>query len=146
MNFLSNLSMEDSAGRIVLLVVVVSGLVQLSPIQINPWSWIAKKVGREMNGELIEKVDGLESKVTELSYAVGEQNAKNARAKILRFGDELMHGRRHSKDHFDEILLCITEYQQYCHDHPDFKNHMTETTTKYILTAYEHCMTEHSFL
>ena len=34
-------------------------LVQVSPIKVNPWSWLARKIGRAINGEVIDRVDRL---------------------------------------------------------------------------------------
>lgn len=107
---------------------------------------VAKK--RAINGEVLEKVNQLEADVLKLRDEEDERNAKAARIRILHFGDELLHSpdQRHSKEHFDEILQSITEYNQYCKDHPNFKNHMTEATTKHILKTYDKCLEENAFL
>lgn len=133
-------------GYVAAALVALSTIIQISPIKINPWSWIAKKIGRAINGEVIEKVNKIETEFTVMRESFDEREARDARTKILRFGDEILHDVKHSKDHFDEILLCITDYAQYCDAHPSFKNHMTESTTKHILNTYEKCMQEHSFL
>lgn len=129
-------------------IAVIAGatLIQITPIKINPWTWLAKIIGRAINSEVIEKVDSLEKKVDKLERDTGEQAAKDCRVRILHFGDEILHGVKHSKEHFDQILLDITEYEQYCDDHPDFKNNMTALTTKRIKATYEECHAEHSFL
>ena len=67
---------------------------------------------------------------------MAEQSARNSRARILRFGDEILHGTKHTQEHFDEILGCITEYTKYCDEHPDFMNHVTVKTTQHILDVY----------
>ena len=41
--------------------VAVPTLIQISPIKVDPWTWLARKVGRAINGELMEKFDRLES-------------------------------------------------------------------------------------
>lgn len=137
-------------GRIAAVVAVLGVFIQITPVKFNPLSWIAKKIGRAMNGEWEDKMDkrmdNFEIKVDKLEHSMDESNAKNNRTKILRYGDEILRGQRHSKDHFDEILVCITEYDQYCASHPDFKNHITEITTKRILATYEKCLEENSFL
>lgn len=130
------------------IVFVLSVLVQITPIKINPWSWLARKIGKAINHETNEKMDKLAAKVEKLQNSVDENAAKFAREKILEFGDDLIYqpGRKHSKDRFDDVVQHITEYDTYCTDHPEFKNHMTESTTKLILSTYEKCMAEHSFL
>lgn len=113
-------------------------LVQLSPIKIDPWTWLARKIGHAINGDVIAQLD-------ELKTAFEERAAKDARIRILRFGDEILHGIHHSKEHFDQILQDITEYEQYCKDHPEFKNKMTVLTTKHIMETYSACFDERSF-
>lgn len=126
--------------------IALSAIIQISPIKLNPWSWIAKKIGRAVNGEMIEKVSKLEKDFSEMRDSLSERDAKNARTKILRFGDELRRGLKHSKDSFDDILVSITEYESYCNKHEEFKNKITERTTKYIVEIYDRCMQENSFL
>ena len=40
--------------------------------------------------------------------------------KILRFNDELIHGVRHTKEHFDEMLDIVYDYEDYCQKHKKF--------------------------
>ena len=39
-----------------------------------------------------------------------ENKAVEARTRILRFGDEVSHGKNHSRDHFQQVLFDITNY------------------------------------
>lgn len=114
-------------------------VVQVSPIKINPWTWIIKKIGHAMNGELIRKVD-------EIERQMGEDRAVTARVRILAFNDELLQGQKHSKESFDQCLDDITHYSHYCQKHKDFENERTVLATKNIAATYERCMRERSFL
>lgn len=120
-------------------------LIQIAPIKINPWTWVARTIGRAINAEVIQKVDKLESDLQSLKANTDEQTAKGCRVRILHFGDEILHGVKHSKEHFDQILMDITDYENYCREHPGFKNNMTAITTSQIKTTYEQCLEEHSF-
>lgn len=153
MDAISNLTLGEIAGWLAICVVAVSGIIQIAPIKINPWSWLGKQIGKAINGEVIAKVDSLQEEiisvkedVTKMQELNDEREAKAARTRILRFGDEILHGVKHSKDHFDEILLCGTEYDQFCREHPDFKNHMTERIMNLITKTYDKCIEENSFL
>ena len=126
--------------------VAVPTLIQISPIKVDPWTWLARKVGRAINGELMEKFDRLESKVDQNQQIADERAAKDIRIRILRFGDEILHEREHSKEHFDQILQDITEYDAYCFEHPDFKNNMTHLTTRSIMETYSRLWEKHDFL
>ncbi len=95
-----------TGGGGVLLVLLT--LIQITPVKINPWSWFARKIGRAVNGELSAKVDKLGIDVRSLRREFEEREATVCRTHILRFGDEILHGVRHSKEHFDQILTDIT--------------------------------------
>ena len=143
---ISKMTTGQITGSLALLVLVASYFVEISPIKINPWGRVGKTIGRAINGELIEKVDALDKRVTSLKNSVDERAATDARTKILRFGDECLHGEKHSKEHFDQILRDITEYEQYCADHPDFKNNMAVLTIGSIKSIYQQRLRDHDFL
>lgn len=145
---LADMTLSELLGRIALIAAALSFVIQISPIKLNPWSWVARKIGKAINHDINDKVDLLSKKVDKLQAGQDENAAKLAREKILEFGDDLIYQpeRRHSKDRFDDVVQHITEYDGYCKEHPEFKNHMTETTTRLILNTYEKCMREHSFL
>jgi benzoyl-CoA reductase/2-hydroxyglutaryl-CoA dehydratase subunit BcrC/BadD/HgdB len=140
------MTLKELLGSGALLVALLATLIEISPIKIDPWSKLAKWIGRAINGDVITKVDKLESDIKKMQDDAEEREAKECRARILRFGDEILHSQKHSKEHFDQILQDITEYEKYCEEHKDFHNNMTIITTKTILEAYEKCLHEHSFL
>lgn len=121
-------------------------LLQLSPIKLDPWTWLARKIGRAVNRDVMERMDQLEKAVSSIREMSDARAAISARVRILRFGDEILHGLHHSKEHFDQILQDITEYEQYCKDHPGFVNNMTVLTTKHIKETYSDCFEQHKFL
>ena len=75
-----------------------------------------------------------------------ERDAISCRARILHFGDETIHGVRHTKEHFDQILRDITTYERYCDDHPNFENNTTVLTSQRIKDIYEECLKTKDFL
>ena len=121
-------------------------LVQIAPIKINPWGWLGKKIGRAINGEVIEKVDSLSKDVAKNKADDDEQWASLSRSHILRFGDELLHGVAHSKEHFDQILLDISKYEKYCAEHKDYLNDVAHETIKRIKKTYQKCLEDNNFL
>ena len=128
------------------IVVIVLTFIQVSKIQINPWSWLAKKIGKAINGEIIEKVDKLSDDLSQLRLESEERDATACRTRIMRFNDEILQGREHTKEHFDQTLIDITNYERYCEEHPKFKNSVAVATIANIRRVYEKCMKEKSFL
>ena len=146
MGALTDLSIGQLTLDAALVFAILASIIQISPIKINPWSSLAKAIGRAINKEVIEKVDKLEQDVSTINDKVDETGAKTARARILRFGDEIIHGVRHSKEHFDDVLDDITDYESYCREHPDFKNGKTGLTSSLIEETYKKCLHEHDFI
>lgn len=126
--------------------VIILTLLQIAPIKINPWTMIARKIGKAINGDLLEKVESVEKEMKDIKANISEQAAIDCRARILRFGDEVLHKERHTKEHFDQILRDITSYDNYCREHPDFENHITELTSSRIMEVYKKCCEDADFL
>ena len=127
--------------------------VQISKIQINPWSWLARHIGRAINSEVMEQVEKINAKVSKLEVDIGNarmaderRDIEQHRVRILRFGEEILRGIRHTKEHFDQILIDATNYENYCRGHPDFQNDVTVETIRHIKSVDKKCWEEHSFL
>ena len=125
---------------------VLMTIVQISPIKLNPWSWIGRLIGRAINGEVLEKVDALSKDVKNNKADDDEQWASLSRTHILRFGDELLHGVAHSKEHFDQIMRDISKYEIYCDTHPNYLNGVAHATIQQIKKTYQKCLEENDFL
>lgn len=133
---------RDNGGVVAIGFVGLMSLVEVAPIKINPWSWL----GNVLNKSVITKMDKIEQDVAEVKKEVAESTAVTSRYRILRFDDEILHEVKHSKEHFDQILLDIDVYEKFCEEHPDFKNNLAVMAIKHIKTVYEKCSRENSFL
>ena len=127
-------------------ILVLMTLIQITPIKINPWTRLARGIGRAINGEVIEKVEALSIDVKKNKQDDDEQWASLSRSHILRFGDELRHGVAHSKEHFDQTLLDISKYETYCEAHPTYENDVAHATIKHIRKTYQKCLDDNTFL
>jgi predicted glycoside hydrolase/deacetylase ChbG (UPF0249 family) len=103
--------------------------------------------------QISEKLDAQGKKLNSLEQAFNKKNvedqekeAKAARRRILRTDDEIRIGVRHSKDFFDDVLRDIDSYEEYCDDHPHFKNKCAESAINNVLACYETCKADNSFL
>lgn len=133
--------------------IALLSLVQFSPIKINPWSTIARGLGRAINGELVEKIDNLETEIKDMRTENDKRNAINDerhatlnRTHILHFNDEILHQKEHTKEHFDQILEDIDEYEEYCKEHTDYKNNKAVCAIDNIKSTYKKCLEKNSFL
>lgn len=128
------------------ILILLMTFVQITPIKLNPWTWLGRCIGRAINGEVLEKVDSLSVDVKNNKDGADEEWAELRRTHILRFGDEIRQGLSHSEEHFNQVLYDIHKYELYCNSHKDYENDKAITTIKLIKDAYAKCMTENKFL
>ena len=128
------------------IIAVLMTVVQISPIKIDPWSWLGRCIGRAINGEVLEKVETLTKDVRNNKADDDDKWASLKRSHILAFGDEIRLGVDHSQERFDQILLDISEYEQYCDTHPEYKNDKAPVTIDLIKKTYSKCLTQNKFL
>nr|DAN10582.1 MAG TPA: hypothetical protein [Caudoviricetes sp.] len=147
------LDLNQDLGAIAVLVALVLGFIEKSGIKWNPYSSILKAIGRGINSEMLEKVKNIETGLSNIKQDVDglkkeikETNIVSCRTQFTRFGDELRHGEKHSKDHYDQTLLNITKYEQYCEAHKEFANDVTEATARLIKEDYQNRLETNDFL
>lgn len=138
---LKHLGLYGGGGLLILMT-----LIQISPIKLNPWSWIGRRIGRSINAEVIEKVDKISVDVKRNKDSSDQEWVELRRTNILRFGDEIRLGVSHSEEHFDQVLLDISKYKKYCKDHPSFLNDKASATIDLIKQTYSNCLRENRFL
>ena len=126
--------------------VVLLTLVQISPIKLNPWSKFAQLIGHALNAEVLEQQKQTQQKLDEHIKVDDERNASLLRTQILRFNDELIDDRKHTKEHFIEVLAIIDDYEDYCRDHPDYKNNRCTHAVANISRVYDERLQKHDFL
>lgn len=126
---------------------------KFAPKDKKPWTAILTFIGKiltkefsESQKDLIDKVEALSLKVEKVAESVEETRAIAARVRILSFGDELLEGRLHSKDTYDQTLLDIDNYEKYCKSHENFKNNVTEETVALIKEKYRIRLRKNDFV
>lgn len=143
---------EMIAGGGISLFVLLT-LVQITPLEINPWSTIARAIGRALNGDVLHKLDKLENGQVETRRRLDDhirvdddRNADAHRARVLRFNTELLRGEKHTREDFIEMLAEIDFYERYCKEHPDYENNRAALAIKNIKRVYEERMEKNDFL
>lgn len=103
--------------------------------------------------KILEKLQSIGEEVEELREAIEdcqeqlkEESVIQARIRILRFADDILLGRKHTKDHFDQVMDDITRYEFYCANHPDFPNNITVASTEIIKQNFKESFEKNDFL
>ena len=115
-------------------------LVQFAPVKINPWSALAKTIGKAMGIAAIEKK--LDKHIT----MDDRRNADAHRVRILHFNNELLRDLKHTKEEFIEVLAEIDAYEEYCREHPEYPNNRAVLAIENIREVYKERLKQHDFL
>lgn len=135
-------------------------LVQVSPIKINPWSWIWKMLKwiwrsfcRSLNAEVLAQLSKVQEEQQETKAKLekhiqldDEREADKVRSGILQFNNELLRDIPHTKEEFVEILSKIDWYNKFCENHKDYRNSRAVHAIANIERAYDERLQKHDFL
>ena len=145
---LNNIALYGGSGLLVLLT-----LIQITPIKINPWSAIARWLGRAINAEVLKELDEVRKSQKDtqkkLERHVQADDARNAdmhRLRILQFNNELLRGIPHTREDFIEVLAEIDFYERYCEAHPEYQNNRCVHAIANIGRVYDERLQKRDFL
>ena len=128
------------------LVFILFSLVEVSPVKWNPWSALAKALGRAVNADLLKELSATKAALEKHIQIDDERNADAHRGKILAFNTELLRGIEHTREDFIEVLAEIDQYESYCRTHPDYKNNRAKYAIANIGRVYNDRLKKHDFL
>ena len=149
------------SGGILLLLLT---FIQVTPIKINPWTWLGKCIGKAINQDIVGEIkavkqtqqddqkennrrfSAIEKSQKEFQEYYKQDDAKSARRRILSCADELRIGVHHSQEFFDDVLEDISYYNNYCTENPEFKNMKATVAIELIKETYHECLKENKFL
>lgn len=127
---------EQIVGYIVTVIVAILG---------SSWVGDALRTWREKRSGMVTTNQIMDA-VKSLREDFDEQKAISARVRIVKFNDELLTDKRHSREAFDQCLSDIDTYDRYCADHPKFVNNKTKLSSEHIRNTYRECENNHTFL
>ncbi len=114
------------------------------------WGFIQFLIQRKDNKgdcakKILEMIQKLDEKIDKLDGELSERSAISCRVRIIKFMDEILEGWSHSHDSYVQVMQDITNYLRYCAEHPEFKNHQTETTIAHIKADYQERLEKNDF-
>lgn len=139
---MENITLADIGILVAFLVSLVSGIAYLKK-HLKEWIQTAVKEDFDLLGG---KVDRLQSEMSMMKEEQEKDKADNARYRILRFNDEVLQGKKHSQEHFNQVLMMISGYEHYATEHPSYPNGQAVAAIENIKRVYQKCVTENSFL
>ena len=96
--------------------------------------------------DLLDRLDRIEDKLDGHIAENAKEQADESRMYILRFGDEVKGGVRHSEESWNAVLNNIDKYEQYCSDHENYANSKAVGTIAYLKQLYQERLEKNDFL
>lgn len=121
-------------------------IIQIAPVKINPWSALAKAIGRAINADVLKELKVVKEGLSDHIRMDDERNADEHRSRILRFNNELLRDIPHTKEEFVDVLADIDHYERYCRDHENYRNNRAVHAIANISRVYDDRLREHDFL
>lgn len=130
-------------------ITILSVVVEVAPIKINPWTVIFKYIGGIINRGVYKKLDAIEGATQRNAQAIEdiradmesrfdaydrqdkELQAIGMRNEIINFAENLKLGRIYSEKQFEYILDVISKYYIHCEKY-SIKNHYIDEAHDFI--------------
>lgn len=120
---------------IIIIIVLLTTLIQISPLKLNPWDFCLGWVGDRLNSHIIKKVDALDTKLTEHIAESRDSSVKQKRERILKFVEDGMGGKTYTKETFEFMIKECDDYETYIKKN-DIKNGVIEASITEIRRRY----------
>ncbi len=118
--------------------IAFTGLIQIVPIKINPWSALLKWISKTVTGDACGKID-------DLMKQVDENEKDRIRWEILDFANSCRNGRKHTRDEFQHIVTLRDKYKKLLEKTHD-TNGVFDVEYKYIQDLYAERLDKNDFL
>lgn len=135
------------------LLFVLTTVIQIAPVKINPWSAIAKALGKAINADVLDQLKAVKEQQKEAReklenhiWTDDKRDADLHRMRILQFNTELLRDIKHTREDFIEALAEIDEYENYCKTHPEYENNRAVHAIGNIKRVYDERLEKHDFL
>ena len=120
--------------------------------QVNQYpKWREQSIQKQ--AEITHALDNLSTRISEtndrlekLQLSTNRTTATDSRYKIIRFNDEILRHEKHTREHYDQILEAIDDYEEYCKLDREYKNSKASFAIQNIKRVYQSCLTNCDFL
>lgn len=125
---------------------VVGMFVQFVPaIKFNPLTSICKWIGRAINGEVLQRIAGLETRADQQRKSIDQNEMDRIRWEVLDFANACRNHVKHTKDEFQHVIALNEKYHELL-DKYDDTNGVFDAEYEYISELYHDCQRNNNFL
>ena len=118
---------------------------EITPIKLNPINAILRWIGKAINGEVLQRMSGVEKRLDEQRKSIDYNEMDRIRWEIFDFANECRNHVRHTKDEFQHIIDLNSKYHALLEKYGE-ENGVFDAEYQYILELYKKCQHENDFL
>lgn len=127
------------------LTVIVSVFFEITPIKLNPIKAVLRWIGKAINGEVLQRISGLETRADQQRKSIDENEMDRIRWEVLDFANACRNHIKHTKDEFQHVIALNEKYHKLLEKYDD-ENGVFDAEYAYILELYHECQHNNSFL
>lgn len=142
MNYIQEMINNPTIPTIALIGAVT--IFEIAPIKINPWTWLLKRIGNAMNGDLSQEIENLKEDITTIKKDQQEDNADNMRCRILDFASSCRRHEHHDAEEWNMIISLLKKYETYVKDR-EIDNGVIEENALYLRELYHKRLINNDF-
>ena len=125
---------------------VIGLFVQFTPaIKFSPITAIFKWIGKAINGEVLQRISGLETRADQQRRSIDENEMDRIRWEVLDFANACRNHVKHTKDEFQHIIALNGKYHKLLEKY-GIENGVFDAEYDYILKLYQECQRNNNFL
>lgn len=99
------------ASDIVASLAILSIVIEVAPIKLNPWSYLLKSIGNKINADVIKRLEIVEGQLKAQDSKIDNNEKDRIRYEILDFARSCRKNDPHTKEEFDHILEQYDKYE-----------------------------------
>lgn len=130
---------EWMKNNLMLTIIGAVTLIQFTPIQINPWSWLLNQIKNGLG------ISDLQKEIDEIKKDARAERVDSWRWNILNYGNSCRNGVLHSKEEWEHTIDQIKKYESECAKN-NITNGVIEEETKYLRDLYRERLERNDFL
>lgn len=133
---------RDNMG---LTLVAVASLIQIAPVNVNPWGWIMKMIKTALMEDVTAKVEKMDERMSEVESKLDDSMISNMRWDILGFSNSCRNGVLHSKEEWNHVIEQISTYENMC-TALQITNGVIEQESEFLRCMYQDRLRKNDFL
>ena len=103
--------LRDYTSEIVTWLAMLSIVVEVAPIKINPWTCLLKAIGNRMNSDILTRLKEVEDQLAQQDAKIDNNEKDRIRFEILDFARTCRQQDEHTTEEFDHIFEQYDKYE-----------------------------------